>query len=86
MQILQGPTDVSNFSMEYTAIKEGTGVTIVASFGQSRYNAAAEEQGTVLPISIGGCSPTAPAQPYIDHFDYTSRPALLPPLPRVSGG
>ena len=83
---LQGPTDVSNFSKEYTAVEEGTGVTIAALFGQSQYNAAAEEQGAVLPISIGGCSPTAPAQPYIDHFDYTSRPALLLPLPRVSGG
>ena len=78
---LQGPTDVSNFSKEYTAVEEGTGVTIVASFGQSRYNAVAEEQA-VLPIGGGGCSPTAPAQPYIDHFDYTSRPALPP---RVSG-
>jgi len=87
---LQGPTDVSNFSKEYTAVEEGTGVTIAASFGQTRYNAAshAEEHRAMatLPIGIGGsCSPTAPAQPYIDHFDYTSRPALPPrPQPRVS--
>ena len=70
---------MSNFSKEYTTIEEGTGVTIAASFGQSRYNAAAEEQA-VLPIGMGGhCSPTTPAQPYIEHFDYTSRPASLQP-------
>jgi len=79
---LRSPTDVSHFDEELTVDSKDTGVTIVASIGRPRYNAAAAA-ASAQEEAVGNVQPTPP-QPYIDHFDYTS-PALqaLRPCPDV---